>query len=327
MKVYRDEDADLNLLSGKRIAILGFGSQGKAQALNLRDSGLEITIGLRPQSPSRKKAEQLGFEVQSLSESCSRAELISFLIPDQVQKEVYQEEVRKNLKEGECLIFAHAFSVHFKLVQPPDHVDVILVAPHGPGEVMRKRFQAGLGVSGFVGVFENRTGKALQRALAYAKGIGLTRTGVLETTFEHEALGDLFGEQAVLCGGLAELLKAGFETLVGEGLPPENAYLECVHQLDLIVDLVKKYGIAGMYSRISELAEFGSYVNGPRIIGERTRMAMRAILEEIRKGEFTEQFMKSHRKGFEAFKEKRQKEAAHPINQVFRDIGESFSSE
>lgn len=327
MRVYRETDADLDLLKGKRIAILGLGGQGKAQALNLRDSGLEVTIGLRPQSPSKKKAEELGFEVQSLSESCLGAELISFLIPDQVHKEVYEQEVRKNLKEGKCLVFAHAFSIHFKLIEPPDHVDVILVAPHGPGEVMRQRFQAGLGVSGFVGVFENRTGKALQKALAYAKGIGLTRSGVMETSFEHEALGDLFGEQAVLCGGLVELLEAGFETLVGEGLPPENAYLECVHQLDLIVDLIKRFGIAGMYSRISELAEFGSYVNGPRIIGERARMAMRAILEEIRKGEFTEQFMKSYRKGFEALKEKRQKEAAHPINQVFRNIGESFSSE
>jgi ketol-acid reductoisomerase len=327
LRVYRETDADLDLLKGKRIAILGLGGQGKAQALNLRDSGLEVTIGLRPQSPSKKKAEELGFEVQSLSESCLGAELISFLIPDQVHKEVYEQEVRKNLKEGKCLVFAHAFSIHFKLIEPPDHVDVILVAPHGPGEVMRQRFQAGLGVSGFVGVFENRTGKALQKALAYAKGIGLTRSGVMETSFEHEALGDLFGEQAVLCGGLVELLEAGFETLVGEGLPPENAYLECVHQLDLIVDLIKRFGIAGMYSRISELAEFGSYVNGPRIIGERARMAMRAILEEIRKGEFTEQFMKSYRKGFEALKEKRQKEAAHPINQVFRNIGESFSSE
>jgi ketol-acid reductoisomerase len=325
LKVYRDQDADLGLLRGRRIAILGFGSQGSAQAINLRDSGLEVTVGLRPRSPSRRRAKELGLRVRGLSEAASESDLISFLVPDHAQGEVYEEHVRKNLKEGTSLIFAHAFSVHFKLIQPPDHVDVILVAPHGPGELLRRNFEAGSGVSGFVGVFQNRTGRALQQALVYAKGIGLTRCGVMETTFEHEAVGDMFGEQAVLCGGLAELLKAGFETLAVAGLPPENAYLECVHQLDLIVSLIKRFGIAGMYSRISELAEFGSYENGPRIIGERTRMAMRAILEEIRKGRFTDKFMKSYHKGFESFREKRDKESAHPINEVFRNVKESFS--
>ncbi|MCP4631411.1 MAG: ketol-acid reductoisomerase [candidate division Zixibacteria bacterium] len=314
-KVYHDRDADLSCLEGRRVAVIGFGSQGKAQAFNLRDSGIEVVIGLSS-SRSRKRARKDGFECFSVSKAVMVGDIISFLFPDQKHKEVFDNDVAPNLFPGKTLLFAHGLSVHFGLVKPPDLCDVIMVAPHGPGTLLRQRYIKKKGVACFIGVHSDCSGNAKETALAYAHAIGCTRSGAFETSFEDEAVGDILGEQVALCGGLTELLEAAFETLVIGGLSPENAYLECVQQLDLIVDLIKRHGISGMYRRISHVAEYGSYLNKNRIINEKSRRAMRAVFEEIKKGEFTDKLMKDYNKGFPDYQKRKKKQTEHPINKV-----------
>jgi ketol-acid reductoisomerase len=320
LKVYKDKDANLKILKNKNIAILGYGSQGRAQALNLKDSGLNVIIGLPLKSKSRRTAIKDGFEVFKTEEAVRFADIISVLIPDHLHKEAYKKEIAKNLSSGKALIFAHGFSIHFKLILPPKKTDVILVAPHGPGILVRELFQKGKGVPCFLAVDQNYSGKAKQLGLAYAKGMGATKVGVIETTFKDEALGDLFGEQVVLCGGVSELLKKGFEILVEKGLSPENAYLECVHQLDNIVALIKNYGIAGMYSRISKTAEFGSYLSGKRVINQETKQRMREIFEEIKNGGFTKKWIREYESGMKNYWKLKKEFYIHPLEKASKKI-------
>ncbi|UCB51756.1 MAG: ketol-acid reductoisomerase [Candidatus Zixiibacteriota bacterium] len=319
-KIYTDRDANLRYLWNKTIALIGYGSQGRSQALNLRDSGLEVIIGLPARSKSRRQARKDGFEVYSTPKAVRAGELISVLVPDHFHKKVYQEQIGPHLCTGKTLIFACGFSVHFRLVLPADFVDVIMVAPHAPGALVRQLFLEGKGVPCFIAVKQNQTGRARDRALAYAKAIGCTRAGALETTFEHEAIGDLFGEQAVLCGGLTQLLKSGFNILVKAGLPPENAYLECVHQLDYIVNAIKSHGIAGMFDRISKTAEFGSHLSGRRVITAQVERQMKKILEEIKEGKFARKWLREYESGMKNYQRLKKQAAEHPIEKASRTI-------
>jgi ketol-acid reductoisomerase len=313
LKIYKDKDADLKYLKGKRIAIIGYGSQGKAQALNLRDSGMDVIIGLHHKSKTRIKAKKDGFTVYTTERAAEMADAISFLAPDHLHKEIFDHQIKNHLKPKDVLIFAHAFSIHFNLVIPPKFVDVVLVAPHGPGELTRERFLDGKGISSFIAVHQDYSKEAKKIALAYAKAIGATRDGAMLTTFRDEAIGDLFGEQAVLCGGLAELLKSGFETLVEDGLSPENAYLECVHQIDLIVELIKKYGIAGMFERISQIAEYGSYLSGKKVIN---KTQMKKVLEQVKNGTFTRKWLKEQKTGLKSYKRMKKSYQIHLLEKV-----------
>ena len=310
LKIYKDKDAHLRYLNGKTISIIGYGSQGKAQALNLKDSKLNAIIGLAPKSKSVKIAEKDGFKVFTTEKATQLGDIISVLAPDHLHQEIFENQIKKNLKPNQALIFAHATTIYFKLVQPPKYVDVILLAPCGPGELLRRGGACPLPFSGahkglsykfpqpqmtaFLAIHQDYSGNAKKIGLAYAKGAGLTKAGIIQTTFKDEAIGDLFGEQAVLCGGLSELIKSGFETLVEDGLSPENAYLECVHQIDLIANLIKSYGVAGMYNRISKLAEYGSYLSGKRVIN---KDQMKKILERIKNGTFIKDWIKEHKEG------------------------------
>jgi len=322
LKIYKDKDASLKYLKGKTISILGYGSQGKAQALNLRDSGLEVKIGLPAKSKDIKVALTDGFKIYRTEKAVQIGDIISVLAPDHKHKEIYEKSIRKNLSPGKTLVFAHAYSIYFKLIKPPEYVDVILVASHGPGVLVRKLFSEGKGVTSFIAVEKDYSGKALDKALAYAKGIGSTKVGAMLTTFKDEAIGDLFGEQAVLCGGLSELLKSGFETLVESGLSPENAYLECVHQLDLIVELVKKYGIAGMFQRISQTAEFGSYVSGKKVINKKQ---MKKVLSEIKNGNFARKWMKEYEKGMKNYKRMKRYWESHLLQKTWERLNKLLS--
>jgi len=321
-KIYTDKDANLRHLKKKTIAVIGYGSQGRSQALNLRDSGLEVIVGLPARSKGRKIARQDGFEVYSTPKAVRTGELISILVPDHLHKKVYQEQIGPHIRPGKTLLFACGMSIHFRLVRPPDFLDVIMVAPHAPGAVMRRLFQEGKGTPCFVAVKQDRSGKAKKKALAYAKAIGCTKAGAVETTFEHEAIGDLFGEQAILCGGLTELLKSGFNVLVKAGLPPENAYLECVHQLDYIVSIIKSHGIAGMFDRISKTAEFGSYLSGRRVITAQVERQMKRILREITDGEFAKKWLREYESGMKNYKRLKKQAAGHPIEKTSRKIRE-----
>ena len=320
MKIYRDKDANLKYLKGMPIAIIGYGSQGRAQALNLKDSGLQVIVGLPKKSKSVKTARKDGFEVYPTSEAAKLGQIISVLAPDHVHKNIYDDQLKENLSKGKTLLFACGFSIYFKLVVPPKDVDVILVAPHAPGEVMRNFFLEKKGVPCFIAVEQNYTGKAKEIALAYAKAIGSTKAGVIETTFKNEAIGDLFGEQVVLCGGLTELLKAGFEVLVESGLPPENAYLECVHQLDFIVNTIKSYVIAGMFEKISKTAEYGSYLAGKRVINDRVKKEMKKILKEIENGSFAKRWIKEYESGMRNYLKLKRITSKHPIEGIGKKI-------
>lgn len=320
--VYKDRDAKLNHVKNKTIAILGYGSQGRAQALNLRDSGLKVIIGLPKKSKKRKIVKNDGFEVFSTEDATKKADILSFLAPDHLHQQIFETEIKKNLKKGQAIIFAHAFSVHFKLVQPPEYVDVILVAPHGPGELLRKNFLQGSGLTSFFAIFQDYSKNAKKIGLAYAKGAGLIKPGMVKTTFEDEAIGDIFGEQAVLCGGLSELIKCGFETLVEDGISPENAYLECVYQLDLIVNLIKSYGISGMYERISKLAEYGSYLSGKRVVN---KDQMKKILKEIKTGKFTKRFLKEFKSGMKNYKNIKRSYQKHLLEKTGERLRKKFS--
>jgi len=318
--IYKDRRANLRYLKDRIIAVIGYGKQGRSQALNLRDSGLDVIIGLPEKSKSKRQAHQDGFEVYSTEKAAKSGDLISILAPDHLHQKIYQQQIGPNLSPGKTLLFACGLSIHFQLILPPDFVDVIMVAPHAPGEIMRGLFLNGKGVPCFIAVKQDRSGNAQKRALAYAKAIGCTKAGAFETTFEHEAIGDLFGEQAVLCGGLTELLKAGFEVLVKAGLPPENAYLECVHQLDYIVNTIKSHGIAGMFNRISKTAEFGSYLSSKRIITEQTKRQMEKILKEIEDGTFVKKWMREYESGMRNYMKLKKQRAQHPIEKASKKI-------
>ncbi|HEY9698118.1 MAG TPA: ketol-acid reductoisomerase [Trichocoleus sp.] len=324
-RMYYDADANLDILAGKTIAIIGYGSQGHAHALNLKDSGLNVIVGLYPGSKSAAKAEAAGLTVKSVSDASAAADLIMILLPDEVQKTVYKEEIEPNLSAGKILAFAHGFNIHFAQVVPPADVDVIMVAPKGPGHLVRRTYEQGEGVPCLFAVYQDATGQARDRAMAYAKGVGGTRAGILETTFREETETDLFGEQVVLCGGLSALIKSGFETLVEAGYQPELAYFECLHEVKLIVDLIVEGGLATMRDSISNTAEYGDLTRGPRIVTDATRAEMRKILNEIQTGQFAREFVLENQSGKPGFTAMRRREAEHPIEEVGKDLRAMFS--
>ncbi|MBD2515174.1 ketol-acid reductoisomerase [Nostoc sp. FACHB-973] len=324
-RMYYDEDANLDLLAGKTIAIIGYGSQGHAHALNLKDSGLNVIVGLYPGSKSVAKAEAAGLTVKNVADAANAADFIMILLPDEVQKTIYKNEIEPNLEEGNVLAFAHGFNIHFGQVVPPANVDVVMVAPKGPGHLVRRTYESGEGVPALFAVYQDASGQARDRAMSYAKGIGGTRAGVLETTFREETETDLFGEQAVLCGGLSALIKAGFETLVEAGYQPELAYFECLHEVKLIVDLVVEGGLAKMRDSISNTAEYGDYTRGPRIVTEQTKAEMQKILSEIQSGQFAREFVLENQSGKPGFTAMRRKESEHKIEEVGKDLRAMFS--
>ncbi len=320
-KVYYDDDTHLNVLVGKKIGILGYGSQGHAHALNLRDSGLEVIIGLHERSRSRQKAEADGFKVLTPSEVAREADIIMFLVPDTVQPQIYKRDVEPYLDETKTLAFAHGFNIHFHQILPPKDVDVFMVAPKGPGHLVRWMYEEGKGVPALVAVYQDASGICLEKALAYAKGIGATRAGVIETTFKEETETDLFGEQAVLCGGVTALIKAGFETLVKAGYQPEVAYFECLHELKLIVDLIYQYGISGMRYSISDTAKYGDVTRGERIY-KAVLPLMEEMLEEIQKGEFAREWVLENQAGRPVFNALLNRDREHQIEKVGRKLRE-----
>ncbi|MDQ3769454.1 MAG: ketol-acid reductoisomerase, partial [Actinomycetota bacterium] len=308
--MFYDDDADLSQLDGKTVAVIGFGSQGHAHAQNLRDSGVEVVVGLREGSGSVGKARAAGLEVLSIADAASRGDLVMMLVPDELHRDVWESEVRDGVAEGKMVLFGHGFSVHYGEVEPPPGVDVALVAPKGPGHLVRRQFREGSGVPGLLAVHQDATSNARALGLAYAKGIGCTRGGVIETTFKDETETDLFGEQAVLCGGASELVQAGFETLVEAGYDPQMAYFECLHELKLIVDLMYEKGLAGMRYSISNTAEYGDYTRGKRVITQETRERMRGILAEIQSGDFAREWIAENRAGQENFQRMRAEQAS-----------------
>jgi ketol-acid reductoisomerase len=318
--MFYDDDADLSLLDGKTVAILGFGSQGHAHALNLKDSGVNVVVGLRPDSSSVQKAKDQGLEVLPIGEAAAKGDIVMILLPDEKQGEIWREEISEGISKGDLLMFAHGFSIHFGEVEPPPDVDVAMVAPKGPGHLVRRQFTEGSGVPGLLAVANDASGDAKGLALAYAKGIGCTRGGVIETTFREETETDLFGEQAVLCGGVTELVRAGYETLVDAGYDPRLAYFECLHELKLIVDLMYEKGITGMRYSISNTAEYGDLTRGKRIIGQPTRDAMKEILGEIQSGEFAKEWIAENRAGQENFQRMRKEEADHQVEREGREL-------
>jgi ketol-acid reductoisomerase len=318
--IFYDADATPDALKGKTIAILGYGSQGHAHALNLRDSGHDIVVGLRPDSASRAEAEAEGLEVLDVADAASRGDVVMVLLPDERQADVWNVEIADGIAEGNLLMFAHGFSIHFGEVEPPPGVDVGMVAPKGPGHLVRRQYTEGRGVPCLMAVHQDATGNAHELVLAYASGIGGGRAGVIETTFKDECETDLFGEQSVLCGGATELVRAGFETLVEAGYDPRLAYFECLHELKLIVDLMYEKGVQGMRHSISNTAEYGDMTRGPRVIGEPTREAMRKILADIQSGEFAKEWIAENRAGGENFQRLRDEAAGHQIEQVGSDL-------
>lgn len=324
-RMYYDADANLDLLAGKTIAIIGYGSQGHAHALNLKESGINVIVGLYPGSKSAAKAEAAGLTVHTVADAAKAADWIMILLPDEVQKTVYKAEIEPNLSAGKVLSFAHGFNIHFGQIVPPDNVDVVMVAPKGPGHLVRRTYTQGEGVPCLFAVYQDASGQARDRAMAYAKGIGGTRGGILETTFREETETDLFGEQVVLCGGLTALIKAGFETLVAAGYQPELAYFECLHEVKLIVDLIVEGGLANMRDSISNTAEYGDLTRGPRIVTEQTRAEMRKILSEIQSGQFAREFVLENQAGKPSLTAMRRQEAEHPIEEVGKDLRAMFS--
>ena len=326
-KIYYQEDCNLSMLEGKKIAIIGYGSQGHAHALNLKESGCDVIIGLYEGSKSWNKAVEQGFEVFTAAEAAKQADIIMILINDEKQAKLYKEDIEPNLEEGNMLMFAHGFNIHFGQIVPPKYVDVTMIAPKGPGHTVRSEYQVGKGVPCLVAVEQDATGKALDKALAYAAGIGGARAGVLETTFRTETETDLFGEQAVLCGGVCALMQAGFETLTEAGYDPRNAYFECIHEMKLIVDLIYQSGFAGMRYSISNTAEYGDYITGPKIITDETKKAMKQILVDIQSGAFAKDFLldMSEAGGQAHFKAMRKLASEHPSEKVGEEIRKLYS--
>jgi ketol-acid reductoisomerase len=321
--MFYDNDADLHLLDGKTVAIIGYGSQGHAHALNLKDSGVAVVVGLRAASNSVAEAREHGLSVLEPADAASEGDVVMMLVPDELHQQVWEAGVEDGIAPGNLLLFGHGFSVHYGTVAPPPDIDVALVAPKGPGHLVRRQYTEGRGVPGLVAVQQSWTGDALKLALAYAKGIGCTRGGVIQTTFKDETETDLFGEQAVLCGGVTELIRAGYETLVDAGYDPRLAYFECVHELKLIVDLMYEKGITGMRYSISNTAEYGDLTRGKRVIGQETRAAMKSILAEIQSGEFAREWIAENRANQENFRRMRQEHTGHQVEVV----GEELRSE
>ncbi len=318
--MFYDDDADLSLLDGKTVAIIGYGSQGHAHALNLKDSGVSVIVGLRSSSSSVARAREHGLEVAEPADAASQGDVVMMLVPDELHELVWESGVRDGVAAGNLLLFGHGFSIHYEQIVPPPDVDVALVAPKGPGHLVRRQFLEGSGVPALVAVHQDPSGNALALALAYAKGIGCTRGGVIETTFKDETETDLFGEQAVLCGGVTELVRAGYETLVDAGYDPRLAYFECLHELKLIVDLMYEKGIAGMRYSISNTAEYGDMTRGRRVIGEPTRQAMKDLLAEIQSGDFAREWIAENRAGQENFKRMRDEQGRHQVEIVGREL-------
>jgi len=319
-KMYYDSDADLGLLAGKTVAVIGYGSQGHAHAQNLRDSGVNVIVANRPGSANYKAAVADGFEPVSASEAASKADVIVMLVPDQAQPKVYENEIKQHLREGKALVFSHGFNIHFHQIVPPEGIDVFMVAPKSPGHLVRRMYAEGAGVPGLIAVHQDASGRAKEYALAYAKGIGCTRAGVIETTFVEETETDLFGEQVVLCGGVAELIRAGFDTLVEAGYQPEAAYFECLHELKLIVDLIYEGGISYMRYSISDTAEYGDLTVGKRIINESVRAEMKRVLADIQSGRFAREWILENQANLPTFKALRKREQEHLIEKVGREL-------
>ncbi|MFR3173639.1 MAG: ketol-acid reductoisomerase [Clostridium sp.] len=324
-KMFYEKDTNLGLLQGKKVAVIGFGSQGHAHALNLHESGVDVIVGLYEGSKSWNKAKEAGLEVTTTSEAAKNADIIIILVPDEKQAKLYREEIEPYLEDGNALVFAHGFNIHFKQIVPPSNVDVFMIAPKGPGHMVRRTYTEGSGVPCLIAVEQDYSGKAKDLALAYANGIGGARAGVLETTFKDETETDLFGEQAVLCGGITALIKAGFETLVEAGYAPENAYFECMHEMKLIVDLMYQGGMAAMRYSISDTAEYGDYVTGSRIITDETKKEMKQVLTEIQNGTFAKKWLLENQVGRPTFNAMRRMEAEHPIEKVGKELREMMS--
>jgi ketol-acid reductoisomerase len=324
-KVYYDNDANLELLKDKTIAIIGYGNQGAAQAQNLKDSGVKVIIAEVEGSPNWENAKNAGFEVMGAAEAAKLGDIVQILIPDELQSKIYKEAIKKSMKKGKTLMFSHGFNIHFKAIKPPKDIDIIMVAPKSPGFMLRETYSQGAGVPCLIAVFQDASGKAKETALAYAKGIGGTRAGVFETTFKEEVETDLFGEQTVLCGGCTSLVKAGFETLVEAGYQPEMAYFECLHELKLIVDLIYKQGIAGMRRAISNTAEYGDLTVGPKIVDEKVKKRMKKALDRIQSGAFAREWIKENKNGCPNFKALREKDQNHQIEQVGKQLRDMMS--
>ncbi len=325
MELLYESNAKPELLKGKQIAMLGYGSQGHAQAQNLRDSGYSVLIGLAPERPTAKKAAEDGFEVLNVPDAVRRADLIQILVPDEHHKALFENEIRPNLKPNAIVMVSHGFSVHFKQIVPPETNDVVMVAPKGPGHLVRRVYEEGGGVPSLIAVAQDASGQAQDYALAYAWGIGATRAGVVKTTFRDETETDLFGEQAVLCGGLTSLMKAGFETLIEAGYPPEMAYFECIHEMKLIVDLIYEGGLARMRYSISNTAEYGDLTRGPRILGPDVKARMKQVLDEIQNGTFAKEFIEENVKGRPNFDRMREQEKQHPVEEVGQELRDMMS--
>ena len=325
MKIYYDADADLGVFQGKKVAIIGFGSQGHAQALNLRDSGVDVVVSEMPGTPNYEAALHYGFQPVSAQEAAAQAQVVQILTQDHVQAQLYENDLKPQMGSGKTLLFSHGFNIHYGQILPDPAIDVVMVAPKGPGHLVRSEYEKGAGVPALVAIYQDSSGKALATALAYAKGIGATRAGVLETTFKEETETDLFGEQCVLCGGVSELVKAGYDTLVEAGYTPEIAYFECVHELKLIVDLFYQGGISFMRYSVSDTAEFGDYTRGKRIVTEETREEMRLILDEVQSGEFAREWILENQAGRPVFNALRRIEAAHPTEEVGKKLRSMMS--
>ena len=324
-KIFYQEDCNMSLLEGKTIAVIGYGSQGHAHALNLKESGCNVIVGLYEGSRSWKKAEEQGFEVYTAAEASKKADVIMILINDEKQAAMYKESIAPNLRPGMMLMFAHGFAIHFGQIVPPKDVDVTMIAPKAPGHTVRSEYQRGRGTPCLVAVYQDATGKAMDMALAYGQGIGGARAGILETTFRVETETDLFGEQAVLCGGVCALMKAGFGTLVEAGYAPENAYFECVHEMKLIVDLIYESGFAGMRYSISNTAEYGDYITGPKIVTDETKKAMKKILSDIQDGSFAKEWLLENQVGCPHFNAMRKNEAEQPLEKVGAELRKLYS--
>ena len=324
-KIYYQEDCNLTLLEGKTIAIIGYGSQGHAHALNAKESGAHVIVGLYEGSKSWKKAEEQGLEVYTAAEAAKKADIIMILINDEKQAKLYKEDIEPNLEEGNMLMFAHGFNIHFGQIVPPPFVDVTMIAPKGPGHTVRSQYLEGKGVPCLIAVQQDASGKAHDIALAYALAIGGARAGVLQTTFREETETDLFGEQVVLCGGITALMKAGFETLVEAGYEPESAYFECIHEVKLIVDLIFESGFAGMRYSISNTAEYGDYITGPKIVTDETKATMKKVLSDIQDGTFAKNWLLENQTGCPSFNAMRKREAAHQLEQVGAELRKLYS--
>ena len=324
LKIYLDKDINKDLIKSKKIAIIGFGSQGYGQSMNLKDSGCDVVLGLRLGGKSDEKAKKYGFKTMSIEDAVKYADIIQILIPDEIQAEVFENQIKPNMRKGQYLMFSHGFNIHFKKIVAPDGVNVIMVAPKGPGHTVRSEYEAGKGVPSLIAVYQDVTGDSKDIALSYASAIGAGRAGIIETTFREETETDLFGEQAVICGGISALIKAGYDTLVEAGYSPYMAYFETLHEMKLIVDLIYEGGLADMRYSISNTAEYGDMTRGPKVIGEQSKLAMKEILKDIQSGKFSDEFMNEMKSGCKVFNQLRQANREHSIEKIGSEIRSSF---